>query len=137
MAWINDTDTEWKRCGEKDPYFAVLSSTRFRCGENSDEFFQTGRDHFNEIKENFKRLAIPLGPEGIALDFGWGIGRVSKALCSYFNKVIGLDISPAMLTEARKKVDSPKADFRLLESDDPSQCLDGNTFQYIHIYLVF
>ncbi len=136
MAWINNTDAEWRRWGEQDPYFAVLSSPRYRRCENNREFFQTGQNHFSEVNTNFKRLAIPLDSEGVALDFGCGVGRVLKPLCAHFKKVIGLDVSPAMLAEARKQVESPNADFRLL-NDDLFGCLQGDTFQFIHTHIVF
>jgi SAM-dependent methyltransferase len=43
-----------------------------------------------------------ISSESIVLDFGCGMGRVAKELINKFNcKVIGLDISPSMLTFAR------------------------------------
>jgi SAM-dependent methyltransferase len=137
LAWISDTDSEWKKWGEQNPYFAVLSSPRYRCGENTIEFFQTGQNHFTEVNTNFKRLGIPLDPIGVALDFGCGVGRVLKPLCGHFRKVIGVDVSPAMLAEARKQVESERADFRLLDGDDLSGCLSGDTFHFVHSHIVF
>ncbi len=137
MAWINDTDAEWRKWGETDPYFAVLTSSRYRNRANTKDFFQTGEDHFGRVRTNYQRLGISLDADGIALDFGCGVGRVLRPLCEYFKRAAGLDVSPAMLSEARKQVASPKVDLRLLDGGDLRGCLRDETYQFIHSHIVF
>ncbi len=50
--------------------------------------------------------------ESVALDLGCATGRQARALAPYFKKVVGLDVSPAMIEEARKRNGSPKVSFR-------------------------
>ncbi len=137
MTWINDTDSEWRRWGETDPYFAVLTSPRYRNRANTIEFFQTGESHFSRVRANYQRLGISLDPAGVALDFGCGVGRVLRPLCEYFKRAVGIDVSPAMLSEAGKQVTSPKVDLRLFDGNNLSGCLRHDTYQFIHSHIVF
>jgi len=45
--------------------------------------------------------AFPLR-RGRALDFGCGVGRLTQALCRYFDECDGVDIAPSMIELARK-----------------------------------
>ncbi len=51
---------------------------------------------------------LPLGPNDVMLDYGCGIGRLSKAFIERFGcRVIGVDISPEMRRLAHDYVASP------------------------------
>ena len=39
---------------------------------------------------------------GIAIDFGYGVGRLTQPLASRFDLAIGIDISPTMIEAAVK-----------------------------------
>jgi SAM-dependent methyltransferase len=138
-SWLrlHDTDREWEKWGNHDPFFAVLSSPKYRKGANVSDFFLTGERHLERILENFERIAIPLDRRGVALDFGCGVGRVLRPLCEHFKNGVGVDVSPAMLSEARRHVTSPNADLRLFDGGDLHACLRGDTFQFIHSHIVF
>jgi SAM-dependent methyltransferase len=66
---------------------------------NPDKFVNETNFLINTIAE---QLSTKMNESSIVLDFGCGMGRVSKSLIEKFNcKVIGLDISDSMLTFAR------------------------------------
>ncbi|TMJ58644.1 MAG: class I SAM-dependent methyltransferase, partial [Alphaproteobacteria bacterium] len=44
-----------------------------------------------------------LGPDIIALDIGCGIGRLETALASRLRAITGVDLSPGMIEEARRR----------------------------------
>jgi ubiquinone/menaquinone biosynthesis C-methylase UbiE len=44
-----------------------------------------------------------LAPECVVLDLGCGIGRFERALAPHVGKVIGIDVSPGMIAEARRR----------------------------------
>ena len=92
---------QWEALGTNDPYWAVLTDPRKKDGRwNKEEFFQTGINEIDSLLERTSRLGIQLGFE-LALDYGCGVGRLSRALSTLFQRVLGIDISEAMLSEAR------------------------------------
>lgn len=68
------------------------------------------------------------GQGQIALDFGCGAGRSTRFLRGLGFQVVGIDISEAMLDEARLR--DPQGDYRLVE-DRPSCALPQATFDLI------
>jgi SAM-dependent methyltransferase len=106
--FVADSDSEWRRWGETEPYFGVLADPRFRMETIADsraEFFELGRLMVEERLATMERHFGPFGRRR-ALDFGCGVGRLSIPLAAHFDEVLGLDIAPAMLTEARANADS-------------------------------
>lgn len=64
------------------------------------KFFQSGIFEIDAMlgyAESFQ----PLREKNFALDFGCGVGRLTQALASHFDRVYGVDISPAMIQHAR------------------------------------
>jgi 2-polyprenyl-3-methyl-5-hydroxy-6-metoxy-1,4-benzoquinol methylase len=101
---MDNTDDHWKRWGEQDPYFAVLSERKFRRDNfevNRKEFFESGAEYFSGILATAVRCFGQLASES-ALDFGSGVGRITIPLAQYFKKVIGVEISEAMIGEAKQ-----------------------------------
>lgn len=101
---MNDTDKAWRWWGENDPYFAVLTQKKFRKETIVDfktEFMQSGEDQIaalvSEIEERFGHFE-----HGTALEFGCGVGRLVLPLAHRFEKVVAVDVSEAMLAEAKR-----------------------------------
>nr|WP_245215326.1 class I SAM-dependent methyltransferase [Pararoseomonas baculiformis] len=70
-----------------------------------------------------------IGPERDVLDLGCGIGRVSAALAARCRSVLGLDVSPGMIAEARRRHGSiPRLRFETTPgtglSSLPERCFD-------------
>ncbi|MBO9582009.1 MAG: methyltransferase domain-containing protein [Sphingobium sp.] len=133
-----DSDHEWRRWGKMDPYFGVLADPRFRKGRiegNRVEFFDLGRLTVEE------RLATAEQHFGYferrrALDFGCGVGRLSLPLAAHFDEVLGLDIAPAMLAEARINAErAGVANLALARSDEMLSAADGR-FDFVMSFMV-
>lgn len=86
--------------GKLDPCWAILSEpgTKFG-GWDLHEFLATGREEIDALMIAGQALGLPAGRD-CALDFGCGIGRLTRALSSHFTHVIGTDISESMLRRA-------------------------------------
>jgi len=91
----------WHALGEDDPLWAILSLPDKRGGRwNTDEFFAAGEAEIGWIDELCVPLARPR-ERRLAVDFGCGVGRLTRALATRHAQVIGVDISPSMLEQAR------------------------------------
>lgn len=72
-----------------------------------------------------------LAPEADVLDLGCGIGRVAGALASRCRSVFGLDVSPGMVAEARRRhADQPNLRFEVTGGQNLS-FLDADSFDLI------
>ena len=96
---------DWRELARREPYYAVLTDRRF-LRENLDddgrrEFFASGdadvAQLFTTIDENHQ----PFEPS-TALDFGCGVGRLTLPLARRVPRVVGCDIAPDMVAEARR-----------------------------------
>lgn len=135
----HDAAKDWVRFGESDPYYGVLSNPSYH-GRVLDadvkrKFFRSGKRHvdllFKVIEQNFGRF-----PTGKALDFGCGVGRITQALAGKFDDVVGLDVAPGMLAEARRNADAAgiaNIDYR--NSLDPDS-IDPLGYNLVHSYIV-
>lgn len=136
-----EKDKVWEFYGEKNPYFGVATIDKFK-GENltntaKDEFFQTGEIHiqriWKEIEESFVKNFKPKN----AMDFGCGVGRLVLPLASRCENVVGVDISPQMIEEARKNcTERGFKNINFALSDDNLSKVEGN-FDLIHSFIVF
>ena len=80
-----------------------------------------------ELAALFGRLgADPRG--GLCVEVGCGPGRMTAALAARFDRVLALDVSPAMLERARAAVDAANVEFRAVSGARldgvPDACAD-------------
>jgi trans-aconitate methyltransferase len=91
--------------GEGEPFYGVLSDPRFLRANITpaalEEFWQTGR---NEMQGYRQLIQAHFGDfsDASALDFGCGVGRLTRAMGELCRQATGLDISSGMLVEARR-----------------------------------
>jgi len=91
----------WNALGEDDPLWAILSDAGKRGGRwDADAFFAAGEGEIAALEAMCASLGLPAAHR-LALDFGCGVGRLSRALASRYAQVVGVDISPSMLAQAR------------------------------------
>jgi SAM-dependent methyltransferase len=96
-------ERDWDEMAELDPMWAVLSEPSY--GGSRDEalqsFFATGEGEISGAFDVARELGRP-ERYGRALDFGCGLGRLSRALAKRFDRCVGVDVSPRMLETARR-----------------------------------
>ena len=77
-----------------------------------------------ELEALFGRLgADPRG--GVCVEVGCGPGRMTAALAERFDRVVAVDVSPAMIDQARAAVVADNVEFRLVPGDRLDGVADG------------
>jgi SAM-dependent methyltransferase len=92
----------WDLHARHDPLWAILSDPT-KTGRRWDlgSFLETGRREISLLMYQLRALRVDVERKA-ALDFGCGIGRLTQPLATYFERVVGLDISPEMIRLARE-----------------------------------
>lgn len=105
-----------------DPLWAILSAPAKRFGNwDLTDFFRTGEEEIAGLMKTTQKINLPK-QHGHAIDFGCGIGRLTRALKSHFRECHGVDISSRMLEMARRL--TPDCDFR--DGHDLSSFANGS-----------
>jgi len=101
IIMIDKFKKQWEELGEVDPYWAVISDPEKKNDQwDEDEFFSIGQDEINGVFYEVSQLGVLIEP-GVALDYGCGVGRLSRALAKSFKLVLGVDFSETMISEAK------------------------------------
>lgn len=136
-----NTDTEWEKWGQADPYYGVFSDARFRKVQPGssewDFFFAAGeRDIALALERVRAQIDASFAPAR-ALDFGCGVGRVAIPLARQATQVVGVDVSAAMLEEARRNASRlGVGNVEFVLTDDALSGVVG-PFDFIHSLIVF
>jgi SAM-dependent methyltransferase len=92
----------WDEIARQDPMWAILAYPEHKYGRWSEEqFFRTGSERIDQFITHGATFDRPAA-QGAALDFGCGVGRLTRALAGRFATAVGVDISPTMVETARE-----------------------------------
>jgi ubiquinone/menaquinone biosynthesis C-methylase UbiE len=92
---------DWNDLAELDPLWAIASADEHRHGKwDVKEFLQTGEQEIAAVLEKSSKLGFKFGRER-SLDFGCGVGRLTRAMAGRFAEATGVDISDGMILQAR------------------------------------
>ena len=127
---------EWEYLGSIDPLFAVLTNQGRKNGRwDVMEFFLTGDQEIKALMGTCQQLGYPDGRIA-ALDFGCGVGRLTRALAVYFRDCYGVDVSRTMISKANElNSHVPSCEFIANDQDNLSIFSD-NSFDLIYSNLV-
>lgn len=111
---------EWDDLARRDAMWAICSIPHLRGSWSPGAFFESGEAEVAGILAGLEEHG--LSPASArALDFGCGLGRLTRALASRFDAAVGVDISPEMVAEARRlNADLPGLRFEVNERPDLS-----------------
>lgn len=99
LRYIRQVYESWAR---EEPFHAVLGADRYRGADGvPDGFFESGRRDVESVLAYVDEVAPTSGRER-ALDFGCGVGRLTRALAEHYRKVVGVDIARPMVEKARE-----------------------------------
>lgn len=102
---MRDTDADWTQMASDEPYFSVLTDPSFLRSQMTQEalerFWASG---WPDIRWQLDVLEAHYGAfaPAAALDFGCGVGRLTRVMAQIAGTAYGVDVAPAMLDIARR-----------------------------------
>src|SRR5262249_22934384 len=124
----------WDAFGDADPLFGVLSDpTKFGGQWRVDDFFASGDVHVKHWL-GIVREITPFYP-GACLDFGCGVGRLTRALSESFLETVGMDVANSMIAMARRYNKNPRCRF-VVNRDPGLRSINSGTFDFVQSCLV-
>lgn len=131
----------WEEFGRTDPYFGVCSHAAFNAGRLDGDararFFTSGEEEVARTLATVRTHVAPDFRPRRALDFGCGVARLTIPLARAAELVVGLDVSPSMLQQARDNCARAGVTNVDLELSDASLSRATGTFDFVHSYIVF
>jgi SAM-dependent methyltransferase len=132
---IQSYAASWESNAAADSFYSILTDSAKRGRWDTEEFLATGEEEISRVFAFMEHAGITLSSNERFLDFGCGVGRLSKALMSRFRSGIGVDISSRMIEQARKlNTDCPALEFIVNQKLDLKE-LPKVDFVYSHIVL--
>jgi SAM-dependent methyltransferase len=109
--------TAWDVFARHQPYYHILCTPSMinPDAQSLARFWESGEEDLEQVRifGDLKKT------DGIALDFGCGIGRLTRALRSLSSRQIGLDISREMVDRASKENSQfPGMEFRVISGEN-------------------
>lgn len=138
MTSLEELQRNWESLAQEDPLWSICTDPEKRHQRwEVDEFFATGHREIKIVMEHLRQLEIPVDRSVPALDFGCGVGRLTRALAEYFPECWGVDISPTMIRLAEDfNTSDPRCHFRLNQAPD-LQIFEDRFFGFIYTSIVF
>jgi|HubBroStandDraft_5_1064220.scaffolds.fasta_scaffold241856_1 ubiquinone/menaquinone biosynthesis C-methylase UbiE len=104
--------SNWNALAELDPLWTVLSDPAKKFGKwDPEEFFSTGVQEAERVLAMCKGHGLNVS-YGRFLDFGCGVGRMTRAFSNFFSSCTGIDVSDKMVGLAKKyNADRPQCEF--------------------------
>lgn len=128
---LRETDADWIILGDDEPFYGVFSQDKFLrrnlTPEALSEFWASGVEEIQHLRRVLIDHFGDFQP-GHAVDFGCGVGRLTRALAEVCDRVTGVDVSPGMLAEASR---------HRLPNIDYTDRLGDQTFDWISSVIVF
>jgi len=133
---LNELQKNWDEFGRTDPLWAILTNPGRKGGKwNLEEFFALGRQEVASIMQRAQAYGFPARREA-ALDFGCGVGRLTQALCSWFDRCCGVDIAPSMIELARRyNTHGGRCEY-LLNAYDDLRIFPDDSFDFVYSNIV-
>jgi len=137
MNSLKELQRNWEGFALSDPLWAICTDPVKRNNQwTNEDFFATGRKEINAVFGYADKIGIAIDRTLPALDFGCGVGRLTRALAEYFPECYGVDISPTMIRLAHElNRDHPSCYF-LLNENAQLNSLQDHDFGFIYTSLV-
>ncbi|MDR3623859.1 MAG: class I SAM-dependent methyltransferase [Chlamydiales bacterium] len=135
MKTIQTYANEWEKNAQKDAFWAILTDLTKLGGKwDKEEFFKTGKEEIQTLLHYMQgHSELQIVQFDKCVDFGCGLGRLSKGLSHHFKQVIGIDISQYMIIEAKKY--NPGIEF-ICNQEENLRVLSGSSIDFVYSNIV-
>jgi SAM-dependent methyltransferase len=135
MAGRRGVGGAWEDLGRENALGAILTRGNKVADWDIAEFLATGRADALKFVKDLSEVA-PDAPKTQVLDFGCGVGRITRALADHFEQAVGVDAARSMIDQARAlHEDCARCRFVLNDAPHLRQFPDG-TFGVVYCRLV-
>jgi SAM-dependent methyltransferase len=127
----------WEDWGRIDPLWAILTEPSYQKGRwDLAEFLATGERAVSAVLETARQWKVPLRWRQ-ALDFGCGVGRLTRPLAARSGSALGLDVSSSMIARA-SELNSQIANLRFELHTDPdlARFADGSFDVVVSLFVL-
>jgi SAM-dependent methyltransferase len=127
--------SNWNAMAKLDPLWTILSHPDKKFGKwDPEEFFSTGDREAERVLRMCEANGVGIS-YGRVLDFGCGVGRMSRAFSQFFSACVGIDVSEEMVDLAKKfNADRPHCEF--IASAAPVLPFPDKSFDFVFSVLV-
>jgi len=132
---INELKRHWHGFGEMNPLWAILTTGPDPSTWDVDAFFETGQQQIADLMQQVQAFDYPTHWRR-CLDFGCGVGRLTQALCPYFDHAHGVDIAASMIDLARSYNRFPDTCHYHLNTRSDLGIFRSDSFDFIYSVLV-
>lgn len=135
MITLDRLKNDWESLAEHDSLHAILTDATKVGGQwNIADFMATGNAEIEMLMRHLAGLGYISNRDGVALDFGCGVGRLTQALGHYFDSCMGVDISEAMIQQAQSFNELPHC--RYLATSSIPLPFPTDTFSFVYSNIV-
>jgi SAM-dependent methyltransferase len=135
-----DTDHDWARIAQDNPYWGVLSVDAYRGVELSDDaraaFFRSGETLIGNVWAFIRKYVKEDFDPARSLDFGCGVGRLLIPIAQRSGEAVGVDVAPNMLELSRTNLAvAGVSNATLAPPQDGLKAIAG-PFDFVNSYIV-
>lgn len=118
---------DWDERAERDAHFYIASATT-----EAGAFWRSGEEELTALILS----DVELQPDASTLEIGCGIGRLIRPLSKRSASVLGVDISPRMVAEARRACEDLE-NVRIAVTTGALPMVEDQTQDFVFSYIVF
>jgi SAM-dependent methyltransferase len=135
MITLDKLRDDWEHLAERDALWAILTDSK-KAGRKWEitEFMATGESEISTVINYLAWIGCLPDCEGMALDFGCGVGRLTQAIAQRFASCVGVDISKQMISQAEALNRFTHCGY--VASSDPRLPFADNSFSFIYSNIV-
>lgn len=125
-----------ERLAQLDPLWVILTHSGKQFGAwQPNEFFQTGEREVSAVLHRCRELQIAPKNYDRALDFGCGVGRLTRAWASWFSECVGVDVSSEMVSRARE-LNRGFSNCKFIANDSDNLPFSDCAFDFVSSFIV-